>query len=101
MLFIGLYMTFTDFRDNPILTTHNIVQVPLCDVFSGHKRPQEPDGMHFPDIYLCHTFLTNETLWNSFAEGDVAKMTDKYNMIYGMPGSSLRGGIGSAFSLAK
>ena len=27
MLVIGLYMTFVDFRDNPILTTFNIIQV--------------------------------------------------------------------------
>lgn len=27
MLIVGLYMTFTDFRDNPILTTFNIIQV--------------------------------------------------------------------------
>ena len=56
---------------------------------------QEPDGMHFPDIYLCHPFLTNESVLNSYSDEDVWKMIDKYDMIYEMPGSSLRGGIGA------
>lgn len=84
---LALYHTITEWHDNPILTTYNIIQVlnrvGLYFAIHNERATQEPDGMHFPDIYLCHSSIINETLYGEYDEETIWRVTERFDQLFG------------------
>jgi hypothetical protein len=68
--------------DNPILTTFNIVQ--------------EPDGLMFPDVYICPPVMYNQTKLEKVYEAN-EKADDKWLDLYDNTAST--NGLGNANSM--